>query len=151
MAYTRYTGVNMVVQLETSTANFVTLPNITEVRLDDGTPESVEFTGSTYKTVAHGQVTYWIEVDMETDDTNSVLGNTYVCAQVVDRTTEARGVKFYPNGTGEGRYFQLDCLFHLQQISKLGKNDRAMQTLRGDPHVQASLDAGWQGIPEATT
>lgn len=150
MAYTTYTGVNMVLQLETSTGNFVTCPRITEVRVWDQ-PEYVEFVGGTNKQRMHGQKDYRLEADMEVDDTNAATGNTYICAQVIERAEEARGLKFYPNGTDENRYFQLDALFFLNQLSTQSKNGAAMQMLRADEHVQASLSSGWQGIPSAST
>lgn len=150
MAVKRFTGKDMVVQLETSDGNFTTLPNVTEVRVNDGEAEKVEFVGGSYVQVGHGLRTYFVEVDFEVDITDDATGNWYVAAQV-DRLDETpRFIHFYPNGTS-GLYWAQDSVFELGMIPSLVKRDgQGMAMLRADPHLQASATPQWTSAPEAS-
>lgn len=153
MAVKRFTGPNMEVQLETSEGNMVELPNLTEVRLDDGSEEEVEFEGGDYVQVGHGLPAYFVEVDYEVDPTDDATGSWYVAQQVDRLDDEARFIHFYPAGsTGSLPYWAQDSLFRNSMIPSLNKRSgKGMATLRAVPHVQSSATPAWTDAPEAST
>lgn len=152
MAVRRFTGADLVVEVETAEATMTELTNVVEVRLSDGEAEKVEFVGGPFVAVGHGLRRYWVEVDFEVEAGDTATsGNWYVAKQVDRLDDEPRLVHVYPRGTTASfPYFAMDALFELTILpDALSKNGKAIARLRADPHVASSTEPGWQNAPSA--
>lgn len=167
MAGTVYDIMNfkdMVLQLETATDEFTTLPNLKSVTIPDDPWEWFPITGGgtnsdDEKRSGRGMEEHFIDAVCEIDIQKSDgTGPTYVAAQVdVDAATlgvEPRRGRFYPWGyNADYGYYQIDGIW--KRIIAPGggtRDDNNPMTMRleGRVHPYATEASGWNNLPAAT-
>lgn len=138
----RHTGKNLVVMVENASSTEVALTNVISATTPDQPYASVEFIGDDVKSSGAGQLSGWVDIEFEFDDT-ATTGNHAVLTGIQGDNAAPKFVRVRPVGTGEGLIqYSVDavCLGPSYATSRDGK---VVGKVRFENHKEASADPAW--------
>lgn len=138
----RYSGKNVVVMVDNSSASLTALTHVIGVTVNYEF-EEVEFRGDSERTALAGQQITRVEVEYEYDDTGTT-GNHAVLGGIVGDNTTPRTVAVRPLGTGSGLpVFTMEGLLLSYGAPNVTRENKIVATAVFVHHANATDAPAW--------